>query len=119
MSFIGQTRHELCQLARHFTVEALCPGTTDDSINTALEASGRGKQRASPLQPKLMMWRVLCQPIFRSDSIPAVLARLLSGLREFMFTLSLRVIDDDAIAHARMRLGVDPVRRLSVSKPPL
>jgi hypothetical protein len=111
VSIIGQSRHELCQLARHFTVEALCPGTTDDSIQAALEASGRGRQRASPLQPKLMMWLVLCLPIFRSDSIPAVLARLLSGLREFMFSLSLRVIDDDAIAHARRRLGVDPIRR--------
>jgi hypothetical protein len=28
-----------------------------------------------------------------------------------MFTLSLRAINDDAIAHARKRLGVDPVRR--------
>jgi len=111
MSIIGQTRHDLFHFARHFTVEALCSGTTDESIKAALEASGRGKQRASPLQPKLMMWLVLCLPIFRSDSIPAVLARLLNGLREFLFTLSLRAIDDDAIAHARKRLGVDPVRR--------
>lgn len=111
MSIIGQTRHELCQVARHFTVEALCAGTTDQSIHSALEASSRGKQRASPLQPKLMMWLVLCLPIFRSDSIPAVLARLLSGLREFLVSLSLRPIDDDAIAHARRRLGVDPMRR--------
>lgn len=111
MSIIGQTRQELCKIARHFTVEALCSGATDQSINTALEMSGRGKQRISPLQPKLMMWLVLCLPIFRSDSIPAVLARLLSGLREFLFALSLRAVDDDAIAHARKRLGVDPLRR--------
>ncbi len=111
MSIIGQARRELCELARHFTVEALCPGETDQSITTALEHSGRGKQRASPLQPKLMMWLVLCLPIFRGDSIPAVLARLLNGLREILLSLSLRAIDDDAIAHARQRLGVDPVRR--------
>jgi len=111
MSIIGQSRQELFQLARHFTVEALCEGTTDQSIDAVLEASGRGKQRASPLQPKLVMWLVLCLPIFRSDSIPAVLARLLNGLREFLFSLSLRAIEDDTIAHARRRLGVDPVRR--------
>jgi hypothetical protein len=111
MSIIGHSRQELCHFSRHFTVEALCLGTTDDSIRAALEDSGRGKQRTSPLQPKLMMWLVLCLPIFRSDSIPAVLARLLNGLREFLLALSLRAIDDDAIAHARKRLGVDPVRR--------
>ncbi|MBI4566624.1 MAG: IS4 family transposase [Planctomycetes bacterium] len=111
MSLIGNTRQELSQLARHFTVEALCAGTTDQSINAALVASGRGKQRASPLQPKLMMWLVLSMCVFRSDAIPAVLARLLSGLREFLVALSLRPVDDDAIAHARQRLGVDPLRR--------
>ena len=111
MSIIDQTRRELSQIAREFSVEVLCAGSTDRHIEQALEASGRGHQRLSPLQPKLMTWLVLCLPIFRSESIPAVLSRLLSGLREFVLGLSLRPVDDDAIAHARKRLGVYSLRR--------
>jgi hypothetical protein len=58
-----------------------------------------------------MMWLVLCLSIFRSESIPAVLARLLSGLRDALRTLPLCPLEDDAISHARKRLGVDPLRR--------
>ena len=110
MSIIGKTPKELPHISRHFTVEALAAGTTDQAITQALAASGRGVQRLSPLQPKLMMWLVLCLPIFRNESIPAVLARLLSGLRDMLRDLSLRPVSEGAIAHARKRLGVAPVR---------
>jgi len=111
LEFIGKARQELSRIAREFTVEALSPGNVSKSIDKALEDSGRDRQRQSPLQPRLMMWLVLCMPLFRSDSIPAVLARLLSGLRDMVLGLSLRPVDDDAISHARKRLGVDPLRR--------
>ena len=111
MSIIGTPRQELSRIAGEFSVEALCAGSTDQSIERALKASGVDGQRASPLQPKLVMWVVLCLPMFRADSIPAVLARLLSGLREMLLCLSLRPVGDDALAHARRRLGVAPLRR--------
>lgn len=111
MSFIGKARQELSQIAREFTVEAFCSESTDRSIEVALAESGRGDQRLSPLQPKLMMWLVLCLSIFRGESIPAVLARILSGLRDVLRTLPLWTLGDDAISHARKRLGVDPLRR--------
>jgi hypothetical protein len=111
VSIIGKTRRELSQIAKHFTIEAFCSGDVDRSIDLALGQSGRGDQRQSPLQPKLMMWLVLCLSIFRSESIPAVLARLLSGLRDALWTLPLWPLEDDAISHARKRLGVDPLRR--------
>jgi hypothetical protein len=111
MSIIGNSREELSRIAREFTVEALAAGTVPATIEKALEASGRDRQRESPLQPKLMMWLVLCLPLFRNESIPAVLARLLSGLRDMVQALSLWPVDDGAISHARARLGVDPLRR--------
>lgn len=111
MKFIGKTRQDLSRIAREFTVEALSPGSVSNSIDKALADSGRGDQRHSPLQPRLMMWLVLCLPLFRSESIPAVLARLLSGLRDMVFGLPLWPVDDGAISHARKRLGVDPLRR--------
>jgi hypothetical protein len=111
MSIIGNAHEELARIARDFTVEALAAGTVHSTVEKALAASGRDRQRESPLQPKLMMWLVLCLPLFRSDSIPAVLARLLSGLRDMVEGLSLWPVDDGAISHARARLGVDPLRR--------
>lgn len=110
MSIIGTIREKLSNLSKHFTVEALCGDGADRFIDEALKVTGRGEQRQSPLQPKLMMWLTLCLSIFRHESIPAVLARLLTGLRDFVDALPLRPVDDDALAHARKRLGVDPVR---------
>jgi hypothetical protein len=72
MSNIGDARRNLSELARNFTVEALCSGTAARSIEAALATTGKGGQRASPLDPRLMMWLVVCLPIFRSDSIPAI-----------------------------------------------
>ncbi len=110
MSIIGTIREKLSHYSKHFTVEALCGDGADRFIDEALKHSGRGKQRQSPLQPKLMMWLTICLSVFRHESIPAVLARLLTGLRDLVASLPLRPVDDDALAHARNRLGVDPVR---------
>ncbi|HLY74861.1 MAG TPA: IS4 family transposase, partial [Planctomycetota bacterium] len=81
------------------------------SIDLALAQTGRGDQRLSSLQPKLMMWLVLCLSVFRSESIPAVLARLLRGLRDMFEDLSLWPVGDGALSHARARLGIAPLRR--------
>lgn len=110
MSIIGTVREKLSHYSKHFTVEALCGDGADRFIDEALKHTGRGEQRKSPLQPKLMMWLTICLSIFRHESIPAVLARLLTGLRDIVGSLPLRPVDDDALAHARRRLGVAPVR---------
>jgi len=59
-----------------------------------------------------MMWMTLGMTLFRYDSIPAVLARLLSGLRDRVRGLPLAPVGDDALSHARKRLGVEPLRSL-------
>lgn len=110
MGCIDKAGQELYTFSKDFGLEALSPGRTAENIKAALKASGKGRQRRSPLQPQLMIWLVLCLPIFRSESIPAVLGRLLSGLRGRRKTLSLKPVGDDAIAHARGRLGIAPLR---------
>lgn len=111
MSCIDQSGQELYTFSKSFTVEALCVGRTEENLKAALRESRQDRQRRSPLQPRLVMWLVLCLPIFRSESIPAVLARLISGLRGLKKTLSLKPVSDGAIAHARHRLGVRPLRQ--------
>lgn len=110
MGCIDHFAQNLYTFSKDFCLEVFSAGPTAQNIERALQATGRGKQRKSPLQPKLMMWLVLSLPIFRSEAIPAVLARLLSGLRGTGKTLPLQPAGDDAIAHARRRLGVAPLR---------
>lgn len=110
MSPIGSFHRELSQLALKFSLEVFASGQVQEHVQAALDKNGRGLQRASPLQPLLSLWLILSMPLFRFESIPAVLGRLLNGLRAFVFGLSLRPVTDGAIAHARHRIGVGPVR---------
>lgn len=103
-------REALCRLSRSFSIEALCTAETAASAREALERSGKLWQRESPLQPLFMLWFVVCLPIFRSDAIPALLNRLVESLRGRIRGLPLRPVTDGAIAHARARLGVRPLR---------
>lgn len=112
MKEIGRIHRKLWRVAQDFTVEALAAGDFQQEIERALAGCGRLRQRVSPLQPMLMMWVTLGMTLFRYDSIPAVLARLLSGLRDRVRGLPLVPVGDDALSHARKRLGVEPVRAL-------
>lgn len=103
-------RKALCAVGRVFSIEALCAGEAADLAQECLERASRLAQRESPLQPLFVFWLVICLPIFRGDSIPALLGRLLDGLRTRVRDLPLRVVTDGAIAHARRRLGVRPLR---------
>lgn len=103
-------RSALCAAGRVFTVEALCAGAAPLVAVQALEAAGRLTQRESPLQPLFMFWFVICLPVFRSDSIPALFARVVEGLRARIRGLPRRTVTDGALAHARRRLGMRPVR---------
>ena len=112
MAIIGRMDRELLEAARNFTLEVFARGDLQGKIRKALERCGQLRQRASPLQPVLMTWMILGLPLFRSDSVPAVLARLLTGLRDRVKGLPLEPSGDDALAHARQRIGVEPIRAL-------
>lgn len=107
---------ELAGLTRDFNVAALANREVQSRMRESLQRTGRLRQRRSPLQPMLVMWLVLGMTLFRYDSIPAVLSRLLTGLRARLPSLSLRPVTDGALAHARQRLGVPPVREFFLAQ---
>ncbi len=72
----------------------------------------RQRERSSPLDPMLVFWLVLAMGLFRSLSIPNVFAQLMAAWRGTLRGLPLRPVTDGALAHARRRLGVAPVRHL-------
>jgi len=103
-------RAALCAAGRVFSIEALCAGPAAALALEALTAAGRLAQRESPLQPLFVFWFVICLPVFRSDSIPSLFARVMEGLRGRLRGLPRRTVTDGALAHARRRLGMRPVR---------
>lgn len=107
---IDRMHDALAQLGQKFSMGVLTRPQTRAQIEGALERHGRLKQRHSPLRPLLVFWLVLCLPLFRTKSILNVLGLLIGALRGQCPWLSLKPVTDGAIAHARVRLGVAPVR---------
>ena len=103
-------REALCRLSRSFSIEALCTADVAKLATSTLDRAGKLWQRESPLQPLFMLWFVVCLPLFRADAIPALLGRLVDGLRGRIRGLPRRPVTDGAIAHARERLGVRVLR---------
>lgn len=104
-------REALGEVARHFSIEALCAGQVGELIRDILEKAGKLAQRESPLQPLFMFWYTLCLPIFRSDSMPALFDRMVQALRGRVRGLPLRAVTDGALVKARKKLGMSPMRR--------
>jgi hypothetical protein len=107
---IGRDHQKLSAISRDFCVEALAEGNVAGMVTRALESAGHLGGRRSPLHPRLVLWLVVGLMLWRSEAIPAVFGRLLSGLRERWGKLSLKAVSEGALAHARRRLGVEPLR---------
>lgn len=109
---IGRDHGKLVEWTRNFCLEALASGPVPAMVTQALKESGLTGVYPSPLHPTFMLWVVVGLMVWRNDSIPAVFGRLISGMRAWCGDLSLKAVTDGALAHARKRMGVDPLRRL-------
>jgi hypothetical protein len=94
-----------------FSIEALAGGDVPERVKDALMREAGPRPRACPLSRHFVFWLVLCLPLFRAESIGAILRRLLLGLRGRVPDLPLDIVGDDAVAHARRRLGSGPLQR--------
>ena len=109
---IGRHHEKLSAQTHHFTLEALAGGPVPALVEQVLGEAGLGGAYFGPLHPRFVLWLVVGLMVWRSDSIPAVFGRLVSGMRTWCEALSLKAVTDGALAHARRRLGVAPLRRL-------
>ena len=113
MDVIGCAHALLAKHAPDFCLGVLAGSDMQPRIKAALQArppTCRG--RSSPLDPVLVFWLVLAMGLFRSLSIPNVFRHLMEAWRRVVRGLPLRPVTDGALAHARARLGVAPVRHL-------
>jgi hypothetical protein len=109
---IGPFHGELAQITENFTIEALAGGKVSDLVDQALAESHKKDSATSVLAMRFAVWFMIGLSLWRADSIPAVFARLISGLRDYMGEISLSAVTDSALSHMRRRLGVGPMRRL-------
>ena len=113
MDAIGSAHALLSKHAASFCVGALAGSDVQAKLKAALRAHPLARpQRSSPLDPMLVLWLVLGMGLWRSLSIPNVFRHLMETLRRTLRDLPLAPVTDGALAHARARLGVAPVRHL-------
>jgi hypothetical protein len=113
MESIGPIHALLARYSPDACVGVLAGGDVQERIRRAVhEAEGSRLTRSCPLHPVLVLWLVLCLPLYRATSIANVFVLLLSAWRNRLRGVPLRPVTDGALAHARERVGVAPVRRL-------
>jgi len=114
MKSIGRIHALLAHYAPTCCVGVLAGGDVQNRIRAAIHATqdSRSKRRDGPLHPVLVLWIVLCLPLYRATSIANVMVLVLAGWRGRLRGVPLRPVTDGALAHARGWLGVEPVRRL-------
>lgn len=113
MDVIGSAHALLAKHSPDFCIGVLAGSDVQSRIKAALAARPPAVHvRRSPLDPVLVFWLVLAMGLLRSLSIPNVFARLMEAWRRVVRGLPLRPVTDGALAHARHRLGVAPVRHL-------
>ena len=112
MRSIGRYHAALSRCASDVQLGALANGDVVERLRRAVaEGSVKASCREHPLQPSLVLWLVLGMSLWRDLSIPNVLRRLLAPWRRSGGDLPLDPVTDGALAHARKRLGPEPLRR--------
>lgn len=82
----------------------------DQIIEDAVESSGRQSKRKSPLRPRLIIYLIIAMAMFRHCSIVNVFEKLLSWGRGSFPGIRRGMVCQEALYHARARLGVLPVK---------
>jgi len=111
MESIGSIHSVLLHHGRDMSLAALAHGDVGRRVDRVLRAhTSAHPTRRSPLSRRLVFWLVLAMSLHRSRSVPNVFARLIADWSPLFGRLRGRGLGDDALAHARARLGPEPLR---------
>jgi len=80
-----------------------------DILAEVLQATGRLEKRRCPLRAAVVVTLVVAMGLYRQLSIPAVFRELLHWFRRDSDDLGLRPVTDEALLHAKRRLGTEPL----------
>lgn len=110
MSIVGRPHALLAQLAPDVCLEVLAQGPVrQDALRAVAAAECTSTRAGACLTRELTLWLLLAMTLWRYLSIPNVLAQLLVS-RPWARFLGPHAVTEGAIAHARVRLGVEPLR---------
>lgn len=111
MKTFGSIHTYLCRYAKDFSLSSLAHGDIPRQIRLAIRDTLDERQwRTSPLPRELVFWLMLAMAIHRGQSIPRAFATLLAESRGWRLGFPLDPVTDGALAHARERLGPQPLK---------
>lgn len=111
MESFGSIHAYLCQHAKDFSLSSLAHGDVPHQIRRAIRLCADERQwRTSPLPRELVFWLSLAMALHRGKSIPDAFASLLADGRGRRLGFPLHPVTDGALAHARKRLGPEPLK---------
>jgi hypothetical protein len=102
-----------------FYLEALRSKGVEEAVWRALDDTGRWHQRQCRLTAPLVLWTVVSMSLFRPLSIANAFVKVLESARGAKEGPPLRgMVTEEAIYHARARLGYEPLEHLAKSMAP-
>jgi hypothetical protein len=105
-------RRILSGLTTDFSLKVFVTSEVQEAIEKALDRTQRWHQRDCPLKAPFVIWFVIALVLFRAKSILNVLVMIVTILRVREPELELRPVTQEAVHHARMRLGWKPLWEL-------
>lgn len=102
----------LAGVSKDFVIQGLARGDLRSLSEHALAQTGRGHKRSCPLRPLLVIWLVVAMALHRNLAIPNVFRRLLHMLKPIEPGLGRNPVTEEALYHARERLGARPLKLL-------
>jgi hypothetical protein len=96
-----------------FVVEALNGNGVEEAVWRALDESGKWHKRECKITAPLVVWTAVMMSVFRSVSIVDVFGHVLEACRGTKGIPLRGFVTDEAIYHARNRLGYKPLELLA------
>ena len=105
-------RQHLAEASRKFFLHGFASPETEALVDRILLSTGRQNKRACILMPRLVVWLVVSMSLFRSSSILNVFERLITWTKECGPMPRRGIVSEEAVYHARSRLGALPLKLL-------
>ena len=108
-----QEKHQLLsRLAKEFNLLGFADLKVGKLVDQAIKNAGRDNKRACALLPRFIVWLVIAMALHRNRSIVDVFELLVASFKVRLPKLRRGLISEEAIYHARKRLGVLPLKYL-------
>ncbi len=107
-----EERQFLAEESRRFFLHGFARPNVENLVDRVLQNTERQNQRSCAVTARLVVWLVILLSLYREQSIVNVFEQLVSWMGNSGKRLPQRIVTEEAIYHARKRLGVLPMKQL-------